>query len=728
MGAQIPTGFCRVLSARRIGLTGWLLLHSFLSPLVSLAQPASAGHAIVADLSQKLEHAFDTGEHSDSIQAWLGQLQAVNASSPKGLGQAHAHRFRGILLLNDFQKDSALARFRAALPLYQQVGTAYQLHRLLLHMADAHFEIGNYSTCDSLLQQVTTYAQEENQTFLLGRIAYIKGSLASRQGNCVASVEAMEEALARFVECGNLRWQSMAQAEAGACLVDLGRFDEGIARYLASAKYYETRGEMRNVGIRYINIGTVFYDMGRYTEAIEYGYKAHLALDSSFSYGQAYVYNLLGISYNEQEVRDSAVYYFEKILALDSVDALQNDYLLAIVLSNLGEALGRMGQSSRALPYVNQGLALASELADLLTLSRLHVVKGDILLLLGEEELSLSETLAGVALAEQERFTSVLNPGYRNLATIYAAQGNYEEAYRYHMQHKLIDDSLAGVDKLRAVARLETEYETEKKENEIDRLSQEAIIQSLELSRKNTLLYSVSMGLVLVVAVFGVLYQQRQLRSKKKAIELEQRLLRAQMSPHFIFNTMVSLRNALHEKSKEETSLYLTKFSKLMRQILEHSRQEFISLQDEVETLENYCALQQFRYGDSFRYTLEVAEEIEPEEVLIPPMFAQPFIENALEHGIDHAKREGELTVRFSKEGDRTLKLHVQDNGRGIEVTKEIKAQEGTSHKSLALLITQERLANFGLAGTLALEQLYDADRRVKGTLVAMSLPYQIDL
>lgn len=329
-------------------------LATLLFPMAVKGQGSISATEVAEVLYQKLEHFYDTGSNPDSVKLWIDELAGLAQGPTNSLAEAHLHRFRGEKHLVGFQADSALIYFNAALRRYQHEASAYQVQRLYLSLADVHFEIGKYQVCDSLLTLVKTYAEKESLPFLKGKVSYIEGGVFSRQGNCQASVDAMDEASDWFEQSGHQKWQNMARAEAAACLVDLGKFEESIARYLESAKYYEEQGEWRNVGIRYINIGTVFYEMGRHEEAIDYGYRAYAALPTSFKYGQAHAYNLLGISFQELAALDSAVKYFSKILDIDQNGALQNDYLLAIVLSNLAEALSGMGQSREALQYVNR--------------------------------------------------------------------------------------------------------------------------------------------------------------------------------------------------------------------------------------------------------------------------------------------------------------------------------------------------------------------------------------
>jgi sensor histidine kinase YesM len=153
---------------------------------------------------------------------------------------------------------------------------------------------------------------------------------------------------------------------------------------------------------------------------------------------------------------------------------------------------------------------------------------------------------------------------------------------------------------------------------------------------------------------------------------MQQRLLRSQMNPHFLFNSLASIQNFIIKEKPSLASDYLGRFSKLMRQILNSTAVEYVPLEEEISSIENYLALQKVRYRDMFDYTLEVDEEIDTETTRIPPMLAQPFIENAIEHGILHKGSKGNIGVRFNLENDQVRVFEVEDDGIGREKAQEL--------------------------------------------------------
>ena len=223
---------------------------------------------------------------------------------------------------------------------------------------------------------------------------------------------------------------------------------------------------------------------------------------------------------------------------------------------------------------------------------------------------------------------------------------------------------------------------------------------------------------------------QKKLQMAMEIIELEQKALRLQMNPHFIFNALNSIQSQIGTGNEQEARYYLAKFSRLMRQILDNSRNAFITLEEEVNTLENYLLVEKFCNGNRFDYIVRVDENIEQDFVKIPPMLLQPFVENAIKHGLkfmeESAEKRGLIEVEFSEKGN-ILECSVKDNGIGrIKADELNKNSKETYHRSTALLVTQERLDLLQEEdeGRQSLEiiDLYDAHGNASGTKVVVRI------
>jgi ligand-binding sensor domain-containing protein len=217
--------------------------------------------------------------------------------------------------------------------------------------------------------------------------------------------------------------------------------------------------------------------------------------------------------------------------------------------------------------------------------------------------------------------------------------------------------------------------------------------------------------------------QQEEILAEKKLLELQQKTLRLQMNPHFMFNALNSIQNNIGGGNEQTARYYLAKYSKLMRMVLDNSRNNLITLDDEIKMLDNYLLLEKFSNNDSFDYTIHVNESIEKQEILIPPMIIQPFIENAVVHGMKNIEIRGKISISFDLCQDVLLCI-VEDNGVG----REIKNNE-SEHKSTALLVTQERLdllqenKNYK---TIDIIDLKDNFGKSLGTKISIKIPLQL--
>lgn len=220
--------------------------------------------------------------------------------------------------------------------------------------------------------------------------------------------------------------------------------------------------------------------------------------------------------------------------------------------------------------------------------------------------------------------------------------------------------------------------------------------------------------------------ERQRLEMERDLIELEQKALRLQMNPHFIFNALNSIQALIGKQDPTTSRYHLSKFSRLMRQVLENSRHGMVSLDQEIQVLEDYLSLEKFSRKDAFDYEINIDEDLDPEEEMVPPMVLQPFLENAIIHGIAHlTDRRGLISLTVSTQAQ-TLVCEIQDNGVGRNKAADIKSQQEATHKSMALQVTQERLerlAEQGTAPELTVEDLAFPDGSPAGTLVRIGIP-----
>lgn len=239
-------------------------------------------------------------------------------------------------------------------------------------------------------------------------------------------------------------------------------------------------------------------------------------------------------------------------------------------------------------------------------------------------------------------------------------------------------------------------------------------------------------GEVEFIAEFSQDVTERKLASEQ-INSLRQKVLRSQMNPHFIFNSLNAIQSYVLKNDASKAVKYLNSFARLIRMILDSSRFDYITLAKEVSILEHYLVLQQLRFGDKFLYKLEVDNNLVAESLLIPAMLAQPFIENAIEHGLQHLETKGTVEISFMRK-DEGIEFKVIDNGIGREASKKIQENNMQKGNSLSTQLFKERLFTFnkfsGKKITYKIIDLKDNNGSAKGTMVVINLPllYKSDM
>ncbi|WP_157962804.1 histidine kinase [Chitinophaga deserti] len=299
-----------------------------------------------------------------------------------------------------------------------------------------------------------------------------------------------------------------------------------------------------------------------------------------------------------------------------------------------------------------------------------------------------------MALAKSKANTKQTPIYYKGLVEAYKLKGDMKNAVEAL-------DSAYGIEvrnirKIEAVkfADIHEKYDAEKKDRDIADLSSRNALNERIINQQRWTLGLATMVFLGIVGFLYFLYRQVKLNERNKLLQsenerllMEQKLLQVQLNPHFIFNSIANLQSLVASGDTKESVRYLSVFSGLLRNVLEQSRRDFILLNEEIDSLENYLQLQQMRYAGLFDYEISVAEGICPGELLIPPMLIQPFVENSIEHGFRNISYKGMLTIRFEVKDER-LTINVADNGQGI-----IDKRSGVQKKqSLAQAILKERI------------------------------------
>ncbi len=217
------------------------------------------------------------------------------------------------------------------------------------------------------------------------------------------------------------------------------------------------------------------------------------------------------------------------------------------------------------------------------------------------------------------------------------------------------------------------------------------------------------------------------LQIKQKQAEIEMKALRAQMNPHFIFNSLNSINKYILKSDHITASRYLTRFAKLIRLILDNSDSKEVALSDELEALNLYIEMESMRFTNKFTYAIVVDDNVSADTLQVPPLIIQPYVENAIWHGLLHKASDGKLLISVKKTSENMMQCIIEDNGVGRSKAMELKSKSANSNKSLGMKLTEERLdmlnQNNALNASIQIIDLSDADGRGTGTKVIVTIP-----
>jgi len=561
--------------------------------------------------------------------------------------------------------------------------------RVLIEFGIEHFFKSDYSTALKYFHASLNFAVEINDPDLLSESNSEIAIVLKNQGKIDEALPYYQSAL-EYARMGtDTSWMA-------SCLVNLGNaYKEkryliiSLGYYLDALKTLESLDHFRRISACYQNIGEVYSLQNDYDKALSY-YKKAQQLSSQEGDKMREASCLMNIGYVQavsgkyQEARkhyDLALEYFKESGYTHEMD----DCYILIGDSWLGE-----GNAQQAVLFFTEAEKISRQEEDKRKLAEIYCRMGEAFLLQGKSRKAIQYCKRCLEIAKETDFLEIERKTYKILSEIYEQSGELSIAFDYFKEYSRLKDSIFNEHKYSALAELEIKYETEKKEQQLALYSEQAEVQRLKITQRNRMLIAIAAVLLLLLVLSYLLIRQNRLRARQKAVELEQKLLRSQMNPHFIFNSLIAIQSFIYSKDALQAGDYLAKFAELVRHTLQSSRTELISLEKEIEMMKVYLDLQKLRFEEHFEYKLEVDDQLEVEDLYIPPMFAQPFIENAIEHGLRHRGPCGLVRIRYSMKEQDVLQIKVTDNGIGREASAGLGEKSG--HKSMGIAITEERL------------------------------------
>jgi tetratricopeptide (TPR) repeat protein len=508
---------------------------------------------------------------------------------------------------------------------------------------------------------------------------------------------------------------------------EMALFSQAIDTYFEALRLWEMKGDSSGMSIAYGSIGLAYFYQKDYSRSLEY-FRKHLLLSEKRKdlWEISKVCNNIAQVYNSTTLFDSALFYQRRSLALNREMNIPSGE--ASISHNISSTFLHLGEPDSALWYIHRAMDLTNG-ADIPIPPEYYITLGNILQAQHQYTLAAESALKAYSIAREKDLPLVVSDASLLLSDIYSKTGREEKAYRYLSEHMQLKDSISNDEFLKQVTRMEIQYDFDKKQKEAEYVQiQEKMVRDQKIKQQRLYLKGLAL-ILLMVALFSLFYlRHASLRAKYSQIDLEQRLLRAQMNPHFIFNSLCAIQDLILADKPHRASAFLTKIARLMRNILENSREEFIPLDKEIETLRLYLEVQLLRFENGFNYDITVDQDIDTENFSVPPMLAQPCVENSIEHGLLPRKENGHISISYSlKEG--LIMLEVTDNGVGREKAAS-EPPPVISKQPVSTRLNEKRLEHFRKVlnkRNISYEvvDLYEGEEAA-GTKVVMMLPFKM--
>ena len=498
------------------------------------------------------------------------------------------------------------------------------------------------------------------------------------------------------------------------------------ALQLAETVKKPSKGLKRSINVSLNGIGNIYQTLEQYDLAIEQ-FKESMRLEEELGnkLGLAINYSNIAECYEAQGKLQEALENYSISLAYN--EEIDSDKGRIICKNGIAHVFVHQGKTDEALDIFKAILPQAEVLSDKEIIALININMGWTLINLNRYEEAEIHLLKGLELGQKYNLPGEISEANRYLSDLSAKRGKHKEALEYYRTARRYDDEISNDRNLRYVNDMIVRYEANKQTDQIEALAieNEAVYQRLQ-KNKTTFLIS-GIILIFLAGLFYILYRQYQLKNDKKLLTLEQTMLRSQMNPHFLFNSLNSIKLYIINNEKKNAVHYLNKFSKLIRKILEASSLKEIPLAEELETIELYMNIENIRFSNEINFKITVDEGIDTQLVKIPSMILQPFLENSLWHGLSSKEGEKKIDLQVSRDKDGFINITITDNGVGRDASEKIREGKVLKRKSVGIDITKERLANFSRDYqnyfNVQIIDMFDKSQNATGTKVILHIP-----
>ncbi|WP_432673052.1 tetratricopeptide repeat-containing sensor histidine kinase [Flavobacterium sp. SM2513] len=604
---------------------------------------------------------------------------------------ASAYQDFNPVLLKEYAQKALVASRKIDFALAE--GTA------LLNLGNAGIISGNYAEALAYFQNAQIVFEKElqeqpdNQLELKNGLARAYGSMGivfSEQNSYAKALQNHLKALQLYEETSQELKVAQVSNNIGVVYQSQNQDFKALEYFLKCFKIQE-KNKLSYSGITATNIGKVYLNQKNFAEALAYFQLAEKRFEQfPDARGLGELYNNLGRYFQQRNNKQDAVLSFDR--ALFEFQKIDDKFGTSDTYFYLGQFYFEQNDYQLALENTQQSLVYAKEL--------------DLLELVQNSELALS--------------------------TIYEKMGQTNASLKHLKLYGLAKDRLQSQENIRQMVQAEMNFEFDKKESLLQKEQEKKdIVYQEEIKRHQMQIFFSILFVILVFGIVFLIYNRMQLKKtltlQKELAEYEQKALHLQMNPHFVFNCLGSISSFIVQNGTDSAIKYLAKFSKLMRLTLEYSKEALIPIDKEIESLQNYLELEQLRFNQVFDFTITKSSKIE-DDLALPPLLLQPFVENAIIHGLIPKQEKGTIAISFELEGE-TLLCTIIDNGVGLEASQKLKEQSVSIHKSMALDITKKRLEMMETTtqkkSFVTIDEVVDENGVVKGTKVVLHLPVQ---
>ena len=475
----------------------------------------------------------------------------------------------------------------------------------------------------------------------------------------------------------------------------------------------------------YLKMGRLYKDWNQPGLAIEHFRQSLLfSRDAGYQRSQAEALTALGDIYLMLNQPDSTLTLYQT--ARETYETMEYRPGLAGIFKSMGNFHVAQGDFDEALRTYDKAQQMFSALDMPARVAGVLILQGKALMNSMDLQQAIDKLTEGLNIAEEMNLPRLKMDACKGLSETFAGLGKYDKAFSFLQSYNEVKDQLFTLETNRQIAEIETQFESVQNRQQLLLLQREKELIE-EKQARNRLFMFLLAGLFVLMVLFVLLYlRQNRLKTRHDSLQLQQKLFRSQMNPHFIFNSLGSIQSSIINEEPDKAVKYLSRFSKLMRNILDGSDNETLPLSKEISTIENYLALQKVRFPHKFDYSIHVDDQPDTDGVLIPPMLAQPFIENAIEHGIKTMKTKGLIAINISLQNN-ILTLEIEDNGIGRKKAGELLQKQDKDHKSMAIDITRRRIDVINRSRKRSIDfniiDLSDDQGVAKGTKIVFAIP-----